>query len=242
MCLLTAGSALSQSDIPVKNNLQEKASPKLRLSVSGGAGFLMASSKNAEQSMVSAGFTTQQAKSYYRDLKSGYGGSADLMYLTNNKYGFGLKYKYFNTSSGCEGFIDPQDGMTMLYGAFNEKIYVNFYAVSAQFRKFAGNDRLSINASYSIGFVTYRNEAEYINNYLLFEGNNAGLDLGLEAEYKIHGNISVFANASAFYSSLSKMKISDGTTSATAKLEKESRENLSRVDISLGIIFYLLNK
>lgn len=242
MCLLTAGYALSQSDLPLKNNLQEKASSKLRLSVSGGAGFLMASSKNAEQSMVSAGFTTQQAKSYYRDLKSGYGGSADLMYLTNNKYGFGLKYKYFNTSSGCEGFFDPQDGITMLYGTFRENIHVNFFAISALLWKFAGNDRLAINASYSLGLVTYRNEAKYVNNFLLLEGNNAGIDLGLETEYKVHKNISVIVDASAFYSSLRKMKISDGTSSATLKLGKDEHENLSRIDISLGIIYYLQNK
>jgi hypothetical protein len=242
LSVLAANCTFSQNGIPLNNNSPEEKYSKLRLSIKGGAGFLVASSKNAEESMASTGMAKDDAKAYYRNLKSGIGCNADITYLLDAKYGLGLKYKYFHTSAAIEGFIDPQDGITMLYGGFNERIHVNYVGITALIQEFARKDKLRFNTSYSLGLVTYRNEAEYVGSFYLFQGKNLGFDLGLEAEYMVNKNISIVADASVFYSSLKKMKISDGTSSTSIDLDKDSRENLSRIDISLGIIFYLPKK
>ena len=99
---------------------------RFRFGLSGGAGYLLGSTQNAEDQMVSQGFTFDQAESYYNDMKLGISANADLYLLIPVNYGVGIKYKFFFNSSSTEGFIDPQDGVHLYYTTYREKIYVNF--------------------------------------------------------------------------------------------------------------------
>jgi len=228
-----------KTDPKVQKSSSTVSGKKVRFSLSGGAGYLIGSTQNAEDQMVSQGFAFDQAESYYNDMKLGISANADFYLLITPNYGAGIKYKFFYNSSSTEGFIDPQDGVHLYYTTYREKIYVNFVGASLFYQQFIGSQKsLELNSALSLGLTTYRDEAEYLRGYYLLTGKNVGADFSIGLEYFITSGISLGADLSAFYSSIRKVKITDGTSTSTIELEKENYENLSRIDLSAGIRIY----
>jgi len=216
---------------------------RFRLGINSGPGYLLSSSEKAEDLMVSQGLTADQAKSYYKDMKSGLGANADLTFLITPDIGAGIKYRFFDTSSRTEGFIDPQDGVHLIYTTYSEQIYVNYIGAMFSFNQLIGNrESFKLNSACSFGLTTYRNEAGLFNGYFLATGKNFGTDASIGLEYFITRWFSVGADLSGFYSSIRKMEITDGTDTLTFDLDKEDYENLTRLELSLGIRFYLWNR
>ncbi|MBE0678903.1 MAG: hypothetical protein IH592_09075 [Bacteroidales bacterium] len=217
--------------------------PRLRLGLTGGAGYLFSSSEKAEESMVTWGITNDQAESYYRDLKSGICGSGDITLLLTQRIGLGLRYKFFGTSGSVEGFFDPQDGFNIFYSTYSEHIYVNFAGASLFYSEPLGaSQKFKIYCAYAAGLTLYRNEAESFQGNFLITGNSFGMDGALGLEYFINPSLAVAAELSAFNALLRKIEVTDGSTTETIELEKENIENLSRIEFSLGIRFYLWNR
>ena len=216
---------------------------RLRLGINGGAGYLLASSEKAEEYLANQGLETSKAKSYYRNMKTGWNANADLTFMITPDFGAGFKYKFFYTSGSVEGFFDHQDGVHLLYTTYGERIFVNYYAPMVYYQQFLNAaETYRVTTAYSFGLTAYRNEAEYLNGYVLLTGKNFGTDASIGLEYFITDNLSVGGELSAFYSILRKVKISDGTNTRTMDLDKENYENLSRLELSIGIRFYFWNK
>jgi len=216
---------------------------RMRLGINGGGGYMLASSKKAEEAMTGQGIDAAKAKSYYRNLKTGWLANADLTFMITPDVGTGFKYKFFYTSGNVEDYIDFQDGVHLIYTNYGERIFVNYYGPMACYQSYLNAaETYRMTTTYSFGLTTYRNEAEYLNEYLLLTGRNLGTDFAINLEYYITDNLSLGAELSAFYSILRKVKITDGTNTQTIDLDKETYENLSRLDLSIGIRFYFWNK
>lgn len=216
---------------------------RIRLGINGGAGYMLASSEKAEEALTGQGLDAGKAKSYYRDLKTGWVANADLTFMFTPDVGTGFKYKFFYTSGNLEGYFDPQDGVHLIYTNYGERIFVNYYGPMAYYQKYLNAaETYRMTTTYSFGLTTYRNEAEYLNGFLLLTGRNFGTDAAISLEYYITDNLSLGAELSAFYSMLRKVKITDGTNTQTLDLDKETYENLSRLELSIGIRFYFWNK
>lgn len=216
---------------------------RLRLGISGGAGYLYSSSKDAEEAMMTWGITEDQAEKYYNDLRTGIYGSGDITWMLTQRIGLGLRYKFYDTSGSVEGFFDLQDGINIYYSTYSEHIYVNFTGVSLYYSEPLGrNQKFNIYIAYAAGLAHYRNEAESFQGHLLLTGNAFGVDGALGLEYLINPSIAVGAELSAFSALLRKIEITDGFTIETIELENDNFENLSRVELSLGVRFYLWNR
>ena len=212
----------------------------LRLTLNSGPGYLVASSAKAEAEMTDQGFSSAAVKAYYRDLRLGIYLSADAIWVYDNEFGAGLKYKFFATSAKTEGFLDPQDGVNLIYGPYKEQIYVNFIAATFLYQEYINSSNsLIINTCCSAGLSLYRNEAEYAKSFYLLTGKNFGFDTDIGLEYLITTRLSACFDFSLFYSNLHKMNISDGVNSTTVKLPKDNPENITRLDFSLGVRFNL---
>jgi len=210
-----------------------------RLGLSGGLNYLTASSSEAETELVQQGVTKQDAKSYYNDLKLGQSGGADLHYMVTKMYGIGMIYKFYSTKSKIESFFDPQDGVNLIFGQMNEKIYVHYSGLSFYSEQFLkSNPKLKLSSYYSMGMAFYRNEAIVVNSPFLLTGKAFATNLDLGLEYFVFPRISAGINLSYFLSSLKKVTLSDGYSTTTQELEKENYENISRLDLSVGIRFY----
>lgn len=225
-----------------QNFIPTESFQRLRFGLSGGLGYILSSSKKAESEMKNMGFEPDKVKSYYRDLRTGWYAKTDLSWFFSAKYGAGIKYKFFDTSGKTDGLVDPQDGVSLYYTTFSEHIYVNYVAGAFYYQEYFGRRKsLKLNTGISLGSVMYRDEAKFLKNYLM-TGKNFGMDVNLEVEYFLNHYLSISADLSDFTSTITKMKLSDGISSSTLKLEKGNYENLSRLDFSIGIFIYLGNK
>jgi hypothetical protein len=133
--------------------------------------------------------------------------------------------------------------MELYYGNYYEQIYVNF-AGPAFLYQYTFNSKKSFKLSsvVSLGVTTYRNEGRKVINYYLLTGNNFGADVSFDSEYFITRNLSVDFGISELFSSIRKVEFSNGLRTSEIKLEKDKYKNLSRLDLSVGIRFYLLDK
>ncbi|MFZ2287277.1 MAG: hypothetical protein WAV93_09850 [Bacteroidales bacterium] len=228
---------------PFYRNVSSGSAGRLRIGLNGGMGYIISSSEEAEESMVSMGVADETARTYYGDLKSGWYGSADATWIFRQRYGAGFKYKFFNTESGFESYFDPGDGYNLFYSAYKENIFVNFAGVSLFYIEPLGKSgKFSLYSAYSMGLAFYRNELEVFYGNFLITGNAPGLDGSIGLEYHITPAISAGAELSLFTATIRKIKITDGETSETVDLEKENYENLSRVEASMGVRFYFGNR
>jgi len=142
-------------------------SQRLRLSLTGGLSYLLASTEDAKVTAMAQGWTQQQADSYYRQLKLGWSGSAGLHYLFDSGIGLGLNYRFFTSGADEWVTIDPQDGVNLYYGQMKENMYVSYAGPSLLTIQSSGNgDKLRITSAVSAGMMFYRNEASVIQNKL----------------------------------------------------------------------------
>lgn len=225
------------------NPVVNSSFPRLRVALSGGAGYLFSSSEKAEESMVEWGLTPASAEAYYKDLRTGFYGSGEIAWMFTPQLGAGLRYKFFDTSADTEGFFDPLDGMYLFYATYSERIYVNFVGASVLYSEPVGvGGKLRVSCSLSAGLALYRNEAEMFQGNFLATGNSFGMDGAVGLEYHLTPAVAVGAELSSFFSQLKKFEITDGSTTETIEFEVDEIENLSRVELSLGIRFYLWNR
>lgn len=233
----------ASGNVPLYQNAGTGSGGTLRIGLNGGMGYITSSANEAVESMVNMGVASETAKSYYRDLKTGWYGSGEASWMFHQKYGAGLKYKFFNTESGFESYFDPGDGYTLFYSTYRENIYINYAGVSLFYSEPLGKSgKFNLYSAYSLGMTFYRNELEVFYGNLLITANAFGLDGSIGLEYRITPVIAAGAELSLFTSTIRKIQITDGETSETVELEKENYENLSRAEGSIGIRFYFGNR
>ncbi len=232
--------AISATGIPDYVKIPASTSTsRFRIGINAGAGYLTAGSGKAEEALVNQGLEASKAKSYYKNLKTGWSAGADLSYMITTDLGTGIKYKFFYTSGNVDGFFDPQDGVHLIYGSYGERIFINYYGALFSYQQYFGSaEEFRFYSGYSLGMVTYRNEAEYISSFYLLTGKNFGTEGTIGLEYYLTDHLSAGADLSAFYSSLRKIRMTDGTNTTTIDLDKENYENLTRFELSLGLRFY----
>ncbi len=215
----------------------------LRISLNGGLGYITASSDKAEESLTAIGVSSADATDYYSDLKSGFYGSADAIWLFNPRVGAGLRYKFFNTRALTEGYFNPGDNYNLYYTTYSENIYVSYSGVSLFYSDPAGRKGLfSLTSSVSAGIALYRDETDLLSEALLITGKAPGMDMSVGFEYWITPFMSAGAEVSVFASSLRKINITNGVEEQTHELGKDEYENLTRLEVAFGIRFYLWEK
>lgn len=237
LCLLSS-SLSAQSDNPetLQTNLAPSKRSRLVVSVDGGLGYLLGSTKTAKQQMKSYGISESEANRYYRKMKLGEQAGASVYYFVTPDYAFGLDYNLFTTGGEVLGYLDPGDGWSKYYGAFKEKIYTNFFGISA-FQNQRLNEKWNMYAKFSLGMATYRNESELIVVPMLVTGKAPAIKGEFGFSYNLSEKIRINAGLSYLFSSLRKIKVDDGTNLTEVELDADTKENLSRLNLSTGLQF-----
>lgn len=206
------------------------------VSVNGGLGYLTGNTKNMKAQMRSFGVSESDINQYMSDYKLGEFGEASVHYMINKGLGFGIDYNVFATNGQVKGYLDPGDGWTKYYGVFSDKVYTNFVGASCLSRAELGKswgyyDKLSL------GMAFYRDEMSVINTPFLVTGKSFAMYGEFGLTYSLSKHISINAGLSYFVSTLGKIKSDNGTDVAETKLDKDSKENLSRLNLSTGLLF-----
>lgn len=220
------------------NKESVKPTDRFRTSVSGGIGYLTGNTDAVEESLQQMGISVEDSKNYYKNLKLGYVARASAYYQISKDYWLGMMYHGFYSSAEITTSM-IMDDFNMYYGRLGERYFVNFAGASFfSSGRYGKNKKLGLNSSYSIGPAFYRDEAEMYNEQILIKGTSFAQDITLGVEYFIRPNISIGFESSLFMSKVRKMEVTTVNSSQTVELEKEEVENLSRIDLSLGLVFY----
>lgn len=83
---------------------------KWRIGVSGGGGYLLASTKEAIKAIETSGVDHIKAKDGINDLKWQLQFGGDAHYLINKYWGVGLKYLYANSNSKIKDVVFNMNG------------------------------------------------------------------------------------------------------------------------------------
>jgi hypothetical protein len=211
---------------------------KVRFSVNGGPAYLLGNSETAEQVLQDKGISVEDSKSYYSDLKLGYQAKSSVYIHVAGDYWLGAQYHGFYTTS--EITVPMQlDDTYIYYGRTGERFFVNFAGPSLfSLTRYGSSKKFGVNSSFTIGPAFYRNEAEMLNEQVLVKGNALATNLTLGLEYFIQPHISLSLESSLFSARLKKITVTSAQSTYDIKLEKENYENLGRLDLSLGFIFY----
>ena len=220
-----------------RQSVEAKHQTKFRISIDGGFGYLIASTKAAKAQMKSYEITDQEADRYYREIKLGEQAGASIHYMINPHVGIGFDYNIFTTKGEVMGFVTSGGEWAKYYGSFKEKIYTSFLGASF-FQNQKLKEKWNLYGKLSVGLAFYRNESMMIIVPELITGNAPAIRGEYGISYSINPHISVNAGISYLFSTLSKIEVNDGTNTTEVKLEGDMKENLSRLSLSTGVLFH----
>ena len=234
------------SDLITEIITTEKKKPKktemenpFRVSINAGSGLLVGDTEKSIEDMQNQGVPKEDAEKYINDLLVGHTGKITAHYQISRYYWLGVLYNGFYSDVKMLTRMDYNDGYNWIYGEAGEINYVNFVGASVFSNyKFGRNKRFSVHSSYTIGPVFYRNEVEIMRQQRLLTGVAFGQNLDFGLEYFISPRWAISLDASIFSSTLGKITIETVNSKETIDLEKENTNNLSRFDLSFGVVFF----
>ncbi|MCG6190803.1 hypothetical protein [Maribellus maritimus] len=230
---------IHETQAPEPNQIiNEYQNGKWRLSIDGGVGYRIASTKESKQNYEAQGLPSNEVDSYFRQIKTGLKASGQIHYMFWEKFGLGIDYQIHHSSGKITGTFNPHDSYTLLYGDLNDDVYTNYGGLSLYYQEWL-NPRYKIYYQVSMGVTFFRQENITLYSPSLITGKAFGGNTEVGFEYFLKRNVAVSVNAGFFQSTVSKIKVDNGHRTNEYDLEKEQREGLSRIDLGVGLKFYL---
>jgi hypothetical protein len=199
---------------------------KVRLSFNGGYSHLVAK--------ISEGIPPD-FKDYYKELRSGTHLGAGVGIFISESIGFGARYSHFKTKNEIRGIyaVNNYTGQ-VITGNLKDDITINYIGPAIYSRFYSRNKMSCFLANFSIGYLGYKDNAEIIEKFLV-ESSTIGVELDLEADFMIDKNIALGFGFGYVGGSLTKYDQTIGGKKTTIKLDPETPENISRIDLSVGL-------
>ena len=172
---------------------------------------------------------------YVKDLKSGYHFGGDFTFFTSENIGFGIKYSMFKTKNELDNIyaVDSITGQTRT-GKLKDDITIQFFAPTFSTRFSSANKKTNFITDFSLGYLSYKNNATVIDNFTL-TGGTVGLLFDLGVDFSIAKNLSLGFCFAYTLGTLNQYDYNDGKQTKTIKLDKDNLEGISRIDFSVGL-------
>jgi hypothetical protein len=213
--------------VPDKIESGEKSFPYFRLALNGGYSRRIA--KIGENVPV-----------YYEDyvtgLRPGFHYGLDMTFYTTETFGLGVK----GLVSHHNNFMDNvnlrlPNGLSQ-YGEMGDNIMIYLLAPAMSIRVFDMNTKNALVMNVGMGYLGYHNDVILIDDYDI-DGGTVGFAFDFGYDISISENLAIGLQMSMVIGSITKFNLSDGNTSETIELEPEDYENLSRLDLTIGLRF-----
>lgn len=201
---------------------------RLRIALNAGFGYQIA--KIADN-------IPEDFRAYTKELKSGFQFGADASFFISEFVGFGIKYRGFNSKNELANVSIEQSDGSRRFGKLSDNINVSFIGPQISTRYLNHNAKNALIVNLSLGYLGYSNNSLVVDSFKT-SGSTLGLVYDIGYEIGISKHLSIGVQASILSGRLSKIEIEDETSTQTISLEKDQRENLSRLDFSIGLIFH----
>jgi hypothetical protein len=200
--------------------------PKFTVGVNGGFSYLLAPIGETSSS---------EEKDFYKDLKTGshYGG--DAYYFFNNWIGVGAKFSSFSTKSSIEGSFIFSNGVTRT-GILYDKIKNTYVGPCFAFRFFPRKKNSAITITQSLGYFSHNRKAHYDVPQTL-KGSTVGAAMGVAYDFQLEKHIYLTFKLELIAGSLATAELETAGRKETIEYPIDQQENLSRVDLSIGLRF-----
>ena len=178
-------------------------------------------------------------KEYAKDLKNGTTLYISAGYFIQETWGLGAYFSRFSSDNSGR-ITSPTDSNAKV--DTRDDINITFIAPQFLYRSLSANNKHSLLSTFSIGYLGYKDDGIVGGNSLEITGGTVGIGVGLNYDFHITPSFAIGAGANFIAGSVSKLKVSVNGQSQTLEVEEfsgEDRENLSRINLSAGIRFYL---
>ncbi|WP_297086059.1 hypothetical protein [uncultured Draconibacterium sp.] len=236
--VLSAINTEIESGVYADDSIKPGPINKMRASFTGGMGYLLGDTKPAVENLQSMGVSKQLADDYYKQLKMGMQLKASLYFYLLKDYWLGAVYNGFYSQASVTTSMQ-MDEVNMYYGELSEHYFVNFAGLSFYSEgRYGKQQKIGLNSSLTLGPAFYRDEAEMLNEQVLIKSTTFGMHTTLGFEYYIKPKLSLTSEAGLFLANVKKLNIETLNGTQEVALDKDNYENLSRLDFSVGLVFY----
>lgn len=215
------------SEVPADKVVGNEVYPHFRAAINGGWSYRVAKISNSVPS---------DFKQYAKDLNSGIHYGLDLSYYFSEPLGAGFKYYNYKSKNEMDNIYLTLPGGQTQHGKMSDDISINFIGPFFSTRILDANKKNSLLMNLGIGYMGYKNNAVLISGYTI-KGNSLGLSWDIGYDIGLSENFAIGFQFSWMVGTLTQVEISDGSRTETVKFDKENYENLSRIDLSIGLRF-----
>ena len=215
------------SAIALSSNAQDTLNlmPHFRLAINGGYSRRIA--KTSDQ-------IPAQFKDYISELKNGYHLGAEAAYFFNNKWSVGLKYNLFKAANSITGVTGTDVYGNARTGTISDDMQINFIGVNTSSRHISKNGKHHFLLGIGLGYMGYTNDA-FLFDKIKITGQTFGATLDGGYDFRLAKNLFIGTQLSFVGGTLNSLDYDFGSSKTTVKLEENDRENLTRLDLSVGL-------
>jgi opacity protein-like surface antigen len=199
--------------------------PRFRISLQGGWSYRLAKVADVGDAYI---------KEYLRGLKPGFHLGVDGAFFFTENYGAGLKYAYFNAKNEINNVTVTTPSGETKTGLMKDNVHIHYFAPEFYSRFPFLDNKLVLLAGASIGYLRYVDNGVLVDPLTITGGTvGVGFDVGLD--YMITPHFGVGANLGLIGGSLGTLKYNYGAGETEVELDDDQRENLTRLDLSVGV-------
>lgn len=214
-------------ETPREKNMGKEIYPHFRFAASGGWSYRTARLSPDIQS---------DFKNYYNKLKSGWHYDLGASYFFSEQLGVGLKYNEFRTSNEIDIYVDFEDGTTE-YGSMGDNYRIKFIGPTFSTRLLNSTKKNCLLLELGLGYMDYRDKGHVLSMPVTIKGGTVGTYWSIGYDFGLTENLALGFQISSLSGTLYQITRSSGTQSVTEKLAKDKYENLSRIELSVGLRF-----
>jgi hypothetical protein len=177
-------------------------------------------------------------KQYYNELKSGYNYGLDLTYYFSEQLGVGFRYNNYLSKNEIDNVYVTYPDASTEYGKMSDHVSTNFIGPFFSTRLFNFNKKNCFLFDLGIGYMGYKDQSVLISDQYILKGNTVGTYLNIGYDIGVSPDLAIGFQLSLSTGNLTQFQVfENGVYTETKKLEKGQYENLSRIDLSIGLRF-----
>lgn len=177
-----------------------------------------------------------ELRDFANELRSGWHYGFETEYFFNKYVGIGAKYIRFNTSQEVDSLV-IEIFSNIYYFDLSSSMNIHSLSPMVYGKLPLLNDKLSITGGLGPAWLFYRNLGKAVGDTAMLKGSSPGLAMTFRASYQILAGLSIGLQGNYTRAFLKEFTKDDGSTQQVIKLEKGDYQNLSRIDLSLCLLY-----
>lgn len=221
----TSKEVVGSQDIYIEGseNVVSSASSNTRIALQGGYSYRLGRIPDG---------VDEDIKDYYKGLKNGYHLGTDIHYFFNDRNAFGASASFSQAKSSLSDMVLYDiDGTILAQGDIEDNIRLFYIGPSYFNRSISTDSKRYLLYSLTVGYYTYNDKAIVFDEPVSITGGSFGFGLSMGVDFLTSDDFAIGLQASFLMGWLNKVEV-DGI-----ELDLEESENLSRIDLSIGIRF-----